>query len=326
MEIALLLCGLTFAVALPWGGWLVRALLQRGIGKKIRSDGPADHAAKSGTATMGGLYFIAAVTGVAAGLAVVGLTRALLPLAAMLLFGLLGAFDDLRGLRDRNAVGWRFGNKFVTQWGMALVVGLILTLGAPTHPLVWPGRGQPLELGWWMWPLATVLVVACSNAVNLTDGLDGLAGGVSAIAFAAFGALALLEGDRGVGLFCFALVGALMAFLWYNVNPASVFMGDVGAEALGAALAAVALLSGHALLLPLIGVILVAEALSDIIQVGWFKFTRHKYGEGRRVFRMAPIHHHFELGGWSEVQVTQRFWLVGAAAALAGVALGMWWR
>jgi len=326
MKTALLLCALTFLLALPWGDGLVRALLQRGIGKKIRSDGPAGHQVKTGTATMGGLYFIAAATGVSVGLAVIGLTRALLPLAALLLFGLLGAFDDLRALRDRTAVGWRFGGKFVTQWGLALVVGLILTLGSRSHPLIWPGRDQPIELGWWAWPLATLLVVACANAVNLTDGLDGLAGGVSGLALAAFGALALLEGDRGVGLFCFALVGSLLAFLWFNCHPARVFMGDVGAEALGAALAAVALLSGHLLLLPLIGVVLVAEALSDIIQVGWFKFTRKKYGEGRRILRMAPLHHHFELGGWSEVQVTQRFWLVGAAAALIGVALGMWWR
>lgn len=159
--------------------------------------------------------------------------------------------------------------------------------------------------------------------MNFTDGLDGLAGGSSAIAFLAFGVLAALAGKMGVSLFALTYVGVLLAFLWYNVHPARVFMGDVGSQALGSTLAAVALLSGHVLLLPLIGIIFLAEALSVMLQVSYFKYTRRKTGEGKRIFRMSPIHYHYELGGWSEVQITLRFWMITAVAAFVAVALAM---
>jgi len=166
-------------------------------------------------------------------------------------------------------------------------------------------------------------LVFISNAVNLTDGLDGLAGGAAAIAYGVYGVLAALGGQQGLALFCFAVVGALGAFLWFNVHPARMFMGDVGSEALGAGLAAVAVLSGHWLLLPLVGIVFVAEALSVMAQVAYFRHTKRRYGEGRRILRMAPLHHHFELLGWSEVQVALRFWIVAAVAGVASLALGL---
>jgi len=325
MREGLLLFALTFIAAVPWGDWVIRTLLRHGIGKKIRSDGPAAHQAKAGTATMGGIYFVGAATLVALILAAVGIRRPLWVLVAVILFALLGAIDDLRGLKDTTGIGWRFGDKFPMQWAVAFVVAVILYLGNEAHiALRW--WGGEVNLGLWAIPLGTFLLVASSNAVNLADGVDGLAGGISAIAYLALGTLAILLNHDAVGLFGFIMAGALCAFLWYNVHPARMFMGDVGAEALGAGLAAMALLSGQILLLPVVGALLVAEALSDIIQVSYFKYTRRKYGEGRRVLRMAPLHHHFELGGWSETQVTTRFWLISALAAALGVMIGWWWR
>ena len=156
------------------------------------------------------------------------------------------------------------------------------------------------------------------NAVNFTDGLDGLAGLISATAFAAYGAIALMQGQVFLARFCFTLVGALFGFLWFNVHPAQLFMGDLGSNSLGAVLGVVALMSGQWLMLPLIAVIPVSEAMSDIIQIGYFKYTK-----GKRFFKMAPLHLHFELSGWSETQIVQRFWLVSLLCAMLGLALAM---
>jgi phospho-N-acetylmuramoyl-pentapeptide-transferase len=157
-----------------------------------------------------------------------------------------------------------------------------------------------------------------SNAVNLTDGLDGLAGLISATAFAAYGGIALLQGQIFLARFCFTIVGALFGFLWFNVHPADLFMGDTGSLALGAALAVVALMTGRWLLLPVIAIIPISEALSVMLQVAYFKLTK-----GKRLFKMAPFHHHFELLGWSETQVVQRFWLVGLLFGMLGIAMAL---
>jgi phospho-N-acetylmuramoyl-pentapeptide-transferase len=256
-------------------------------------------------------------------LGLLGFTDALLALLAVVAFGLLGAFDDLRGLRDRSGVGWLARHKFFWQWVLALGIAAVLHLARQTHPLRIPIADVSVELKAWSIPLQALLLVFMSNAVNLTDGLDGLAGGSAASAYAALGVLAATTGQRGVSLFSFGTVGALAAFLWYNVHPARVFMGDVGSQALGAGLAVVAGLAGHWLLLPLIGLVFVVESLSVMLQVSYFKYTRRKYGEGRRILRMSPLHYHFELNGWSETQIVSRFWIVAGAAAALGVALGM---
>ncbi|HRE26784.1 MAG TPA: phospho-N-acetylmuramoyl-pentapeptide-transferase, partial [Anaerolineales bacterium] len=181
-----------------------------------------------------------------------------------------------------------------------------------------------IELPDWVYvPIAVFAIVAMSNAVNLTDGLDGLAGLIAATAFAAYGVIAYLQGQIFVVRFCFTLVGALFAFLWYNAHPAELFMGGSASYSLGATLGVVALMTGQWLLLPAIAIIPVSVAASVVLQVGYFKLTRRLSGEGKRLFRMAPLHHHFELSGWSETQVVQRFWLVALLLAMVGIALAL---
>jgi len=175
-----------------------------------------------------------------------------------------------------------------------------------------------IDIGLLYIPIAMFWIVGFSNAVNLTDGLDSLAGWTSAIAFACYGVIAFLQGQAYLVAFCFTIVGALLAFLWFNAHPAELIMGDTGSLALGATLAVVALMTGQWLLLPLIGAVFVGETLSVIIQVLYFKWTK-----GKRFFKMAPLHHHFELLGWSETQVVQRFWLVGLLAGMLGIALAL---
>jgi phospho-N-acetylmuramoyl-pentapeptide-transferase len=186
-----------------------------------------------------------------------------------------------------------------------------------------PGVRRAVELGWAWVPLAAFVIISSANAVNFTDGLDGLAGLIVASAFVAYGVIALLQGQIYLVHFCFTLVGACFAFLWYNAHPAQMFMGDTGSLALGATLATVALMTGQWLLLPVVALVPVAETISVILQVLYFKVTRRKFGQGRRLFKMSPLHNHFELLGWSETQVVQRFWLVGLLAAMAGVALAL---
>jgi len=324
---------LVFAALTPLGPATVDALLARGIGKHVRDDEPTAHRGKTGTATMGGLYFMAGITVVAIVQAVFGQTRVLLPLLAMVGFGAVGAYDDLRGLKAAGGEGWLARYKFWWQWAMGLLVALVAYAALAEHPLIMPLSGRRVEMGLWFVPVAALLMVFFSNAVNFTDGLDGLAGGTSAIAFAAYGLLAAntpptpdgaLSGvTSDVATFCLGVVGSLLAFLWHNVHPARLFMGDSGSLPLGAGLALVAMISGHWLLLPIIGVVFVAESVSVMVQVGYFKYSRRRWGEGRRVFRMAPFHYHYELGGASEVTITLRFWIAAAVAAAAGVALGM---
>lgn len=321
MMVPILVAAGAFIVTVPWGDRLIRALLARGIGKNIRAEEPDAHQRKAGTATMGGVLFLGGLAAVTATVALAGYTEALLPLGAMLAYALLGAFDDLRALRDAEGVGWLARHKFVAQWGLAFVVALALCVWGDRSVLALPLSGRVVELGWGFVPLAMVYLVFTANAVNFTDGLDGLAGGTSAIVAAAFAVIAFAGGQVGLSLFAAALVGVLLAFLWFNVHPAGIFMGDVGSEALGAGLVALTALTGQWLILPVVGVVFVAEALSVMAQVAYFKYTRRRYGEGRRILRMSPLHYHFELGGMSEVQVTLRFWIVTAVAALAGVAV-----
>ncbi|MBI3764590.1 MAG: phospho-N-acetylmuramoyl-pentapeptide-transferase, partial [Chloroflexi bacterium] len=200
----------------------------------------------------------------------------------------------------------------------ALAVVLLLYYGFCLRSLAIPSVPLKIDIGLFYIPIAAFIIVASSNAVNITDGLDGLAGLVIATAFAAYGVIALLQGQVFLVRFCFTVVGACFAFLWFNVHPAELFMGDTGSLALGAALGVVALMTGQWLLLPIIAVIPVAETLSVLLQVAYFKWSG-----GQRLFKMAPLHHHFELLGWSETQVVQRFWLVALLAAMVGIALAL---
>jgi phospho-N-acetylmuramoyl-pentapeptide-transferase len=322
MPMALSLGGVTFALAVIWGGPLLEALRRLGIGKQIRMEGPRSHQSKLGTPTMGGLLVIIPVviiTLILNTVSIVGrslLGRSiLLPLGVLLAFSVLGAVDDWLGLRRRPL---RAREKFAAECVVALIaaIGLKYVLNVPGAFL--PGVPGYFDLGIWYLPVAVLVIVSSTNAVNITDGLDGLAGLVGATAFVAYAVIAGLQGQVFLVRFCFTVVGALFAFLWYNAYPAQMFMGDTGSLAIGALLGVVALMTAQWPLLPLIAIIPASETLSVILQIAFFRWTK-----GRRLFRMAPLHHHFELLGWSETQIVQRFWLIGLLAAMVGVALAV---
>jgi phospho-N-acetylmuramoyl-pentapeptide-transferase len=280
---------------------------------------------KMGTPTMGGVLIILPVllvTGLLNAVSLVGLSvtgrSILLPLGTMIVYAMLGAIDDWQKLRGIKGEGMRPRTKFIIQVAMAVVIsiGLRYVLDAPE--MIIPVTGAELSLGYWYIPVAAFIIVSSINAVNFTDGMDGLAGLICATAFAAYGTIALFQGQVFLGRFCFTLVGALFGFLWFNVHPAELIMGDTGALSLGATLAVVALMTGQWLLLPIIAIIPVSETISDVVQILYFKITK-----GRRIFKMAPLHYHFELSGLSETQIVQRFWLIGLLAAMIGVAIAV---
>jgi phospho-N-acetylmuramoyl-pentapeptide-transferase len=324
--LAVSLTGLSFLLTVIWGGPLLRVLRHFKIGKLIRVEEPGKHMVKMGTPTMGGVMIILPVMLVTAllnGAALIGFRLSgksiFVPLISMLAFGILGAIDDWEGIHGkRKGDGMRARTKFLLQWLIAGIIAWALKymLGAPD--LYIPGVQALIDLGWWYVPIAAFIIVAESNAINFTDGLDGLAGLISVTIFAAYGAIAMLQGQNFLAQFSFTLVGALFGFLWFNVHPAQLFMGDTGSLALGATVAVVALMTGQWAVLPLITIIPVSETLSVVIQVLYFKITK-----GRRFFKMAPIHLHFELLGWSETQIVQRFWLISLLAALIAVGLAM---
>jgi phospho-N-acetylmuramoyl-pentapeptide-transferase len=321
---ALLWTALVFAATVPWGGWAARRLQSWGAVKRIRSDEPDSHMAKWGTPTMGGAYFLTMLALGCLILWAAGEREVLLPLAPTLAFAGLGAFDDIQGLRDVEGVGWLVRGKFLAQWLVALGMGVLLFSSAEARDVrLGPSLTVALPPVVWI-ALAMVYMVGMANGANFADGMDGLAAGSAAAAYAALGMTCLADGKLSLGLFSLTMTGVLLAFLWHNAHPAAIFMGDTGSQALGAGLVAVALLSGRWLLLLLVGIVFVVEVISVMIQVGYFKFCKRRYGEGRRVFRMAPIHYHFELGGWSEVQVVSRFVLVAMIAGMVGVAFVLW--
>jgi len=318
MASALLSGALAFVVAMLSGPPFVAWLRRRRIGKTIRFDGPATHQGKVGTPTMGGLMILGTVLAVTLLTNLAGHRSILMPLGVLAAYGLLGAYDDWRGLQDDSGYGWLARLKFPWQAIIALLAALGLRYSLGLGGMAVPTLPRDVDIGWLYVPVAMFLIVGSANAVNLTDGLDGLAGGTSAIAYLAFGIIAYVQGQAYLLTFCFTMVGALLGFLWYNVHPAELFMGDVGSLALGSGLATVALMTKQWLLLGLVGVVFVAETLSVILQIAYFRLTR-----GGRLLRMAPLHHHLELLGWPEVRVTQRFWLVGIVAAMLGVALAL---
>lgn len=333
MAYALTLGAITFFLAVIWGRPLINWLVRNEMGKKIRVEEPGAHQLKMGTPTMGGLMVIIPVLIITGALNLANLLgfnfigqSVLIPMATLVAFGLLGLTDDLEGIRGKRAKGEGIMARTKASWQVifALVIALILYFG-PTElrSVAIPGIATRVPIGILWVPVAVFLIVLMSNAVNLTDGLDGLAGLLAAVAYVCYGVIAYLQGQIWLAAFCFTMVGALLAFLWFNAHPAELFMGDVGSLAIGATLAVVALMTGQWLLLPVVGAMFIAETASVVIQVGWFKFTKRRYGQGRRVFRMSPLHYHFELKGWSETQVMQRFFLCGILAGMFGVALSL---
>jgi len=335
------LAAVTALIIATWvGPRFIRLLQKYQIGEEIRIEGPESHQAKKGTPTMGGLILLVAI--VVSVLLWADLTNMylLLILITTLTMGLVGFIDDyLKAiLKFKKGLVGRY--KLVGQISLGLLIGLVIYFhpafsGLHSNTSVPFFKNLEIDFG----PLYIVLVVfvltGASNAVNLTDGLDGLAAGLSSVAFIALAAIAYvssnvnissylnviyLAGTEELTIFCLAVFGAAIGFLWYNAYPAQIFMGDTGSLALGSALGTAAVLLKKELLLLLIAGVFIVEVISVIIQTSWFKYTRKKYGEGRRIFRMAPIHHHFELQGWHEAKVVVRFWIIGILLALLSLA------
>ncbi len=297
------------------GPFFIPELHKLKFGQSIREEGPKSHQAKSGTPTMGGIMIILGIT--LGTLAAAPWTPEVL-LAVFIMLGhfVLGFLDDYIKVVKKRNLGLKARQKLAGQILIAIVTMYVATqvLGIDTD--IWiPGLDENVSLGVLYYPLVLFVLVGTSNAVNLTDGLDGLAAGTVAIAASAFAAVSVLTGHEDLSYFCVAMAAACLAFLRFNAHPAKVFMGDTGSLALGGALAAVGILTHTELLLVVIGFVFVCEALSVIIQVISFQTT------GKRVFRMSPIHHHFELGGWSEWKVVTVFWCVGLIASVAGLSL-----
>lgn len=358
MGVCLLMGGVAFVISILSGRPTIRLLKHFRIGKQIRIDGPASHMVKQGTPTMGGLMFIGATVVLIvamylysrvavrvnpnfAGVVLVGRSLAI-PLFVMISFAILGAIDDYMGVRGvRRGEGMRGRSKALIQLIIAAIAAVVMNalpsfvlvpngiVFDPARPMFGissvgvPGLPQPLDLGLFWIPVAIFIIHGSANAVNFTDGLDGLAAMISGVAFVAFGVVAYSQGQVFLTMLCMVLMGAMLGFLWFNVHPAQVIMGDLGSEALGATLGVVALMTGQWLLLPVIAIIPVAEVISVMIQVGYFKYTKRKYGEGKRFFKMSPLHNHFVLLGWSEPQIVQRFFVIALLFGMIGIGLSL---
>ena len=301
------------------GPWVIRRLQAHRWYQPLRHDDcpPLQtlQRAKQGTPTMGGLLVVGVAAAVAIGFGGLSQPEGWWVLGAALMLGAVGLVDDLLKLRRPNAKGLRCWPKLLAALAVGSGVGAMSSgpeLGYQRVAVPW--LSVQLELGWWWIPLAAVVVAGAAHAVNLTDGMDGLASGCLALAFGALGLSAALERGNGlVAVWCAALAGSCVGFLWFNSVPASVFLGDIGALSLGAALGVLALLAHAALGLVIVGGIFVAEALSVMLQVGSYRWRNR-----RRIFRVAPLHHHFQLSGVAEPKLVVRFWIIGLMLAALG--------
>jgi len=314
-----LAAAISFLVTVALGAKFIEFMQTRKFGQFVREEGPQTHLIKAGTPTMGGMIML---MGLVAALVVVARFDSWPTVAMLLLIGVtagIGLYDDWQKISKKRSEGLSVKYKFLLL-AVTVVLADVLALRyvGVTQNVIVPGLDRNLVLGpgiigIGLFSFFLLLVIAgVTNAVNLTDGLDGLAAGTGAIALMAYTGIAFLERQYDVAIICGAMVGAIIGFLWYNAHPAQVFMGDTGSLAIGGVLGAAAVLTKTEMLLPIIGGLFVIEALSVIIQYGFFKATR------RRVFKMAPIHHHFELSGWEENKIVVRFWIVQAAFSAFG--------
>ena len=323
-------------ISFLFGPKIIRTLKSHQIGETIRSDGPESHLKKEGTPTMGGIIVLLAVILPTFLWAKLDDKHILLILLATMWMGAIGFLDDYLKVVKKYSRGLIARYKMAGQISLGLIVGIILinypdsSQFATSISIPFVANGT-LDVSWFYIPLVILVITGTSNAVNLTDGLDGLATGLVAIATLVFGAIAYatgrldyseylniiyLPGTGELFIFCLALIGACIGFLWFNANPAKVFLGDTGSLAVGAALGTLAVLLKKEILLFMIGGVFVAESLSVMMQVYYFRYTKKKNGEGIRIFRMAPLHHHFELMGWPENHIVVRFWIIGILLAL----------
>jgi len=304
-----------------WTPILTNFLYKWQIYKKVKRIGSPIfsrlHRGKENTPTMGGMLIWITVFAMTL---IFNLSRGqtYLPLFALVSFGILGAIDDYfnvrgiggwRGLRGRHKILWQLVIAILGAWWFYYKLGW--------NYLHIPGVGD-FTIGFWYIPLFIFVILACTNAVNITDGLDGLAGGLISLAFLAFGGIAFVRSDFGIAIFCGCITGASLAFLWFNIYPARFFMGDTGSLALGATLGVVAMLEDSVVVLPIIGFIFVLETLSVILQLGYKRITG-----GRKIFLSAPLHHHLQAKGWPEPKVVMRFWVLGAVMAIIGFVIAL---
>jgi phospho-N-acetylmuramoyl-pentapeptide-transferase len=317
---------LALGIVLVFQPWFIRWFRERHLGQPIRDDGPQSHHIKKGTPTMGGVVVVLAVLVTTLLLANLTNFYVWITLFVTAAFGALGFIDDYRKVRAGNSRGVSARSKLLWQFGAALAAMIALKLwGFPSHLSVPLFKNVVIDLGWWFVPFGALVIVSASNAVNLTDGLDGLVIGPMITVSITYGIFVYLGGNARIAdylqiphvvgsadlaIFMAALTASGLGFLWYNAFPAQVFMGDVGALALGAAIGVVAIIAKQELLLVVAGGIFVVEALSVILQVASFKLT------GKRIFRMAPLHHHFELMGISEPKIIVRFWIISIVLAV----------
>ena len=324
---------ITFVMGPPIIRWL-RVLR---FGQVVRSEGPESHLKKAGTPTMGGVMIIVATLVATVLWARLDNPYTWISLGVLLWLGALGFLDDYLKVVRRRTEGLVGRYKLIGQGAIGIIVGVVLVF-APISPVPANWTQLPFVADYFI-RLSTVMfipwvmfiIAGSSNAVNLSDGLDGLAGGLCAIAAGTFAVFAYLigradaarylgffylPGSEELSIFCLALAGATLGFLWFNAHPADVFMGDTGALALGGALGVVAILLKTEFLLGIVGGVFVVEAISVMAQVGYFKYTARRYGKGQRLLKMAPLHHHFEKSGWSETKIIFRFWILGVLCSL----------
>jgi phospho-N-acetylmuramoyl-pentapeptide-transferase len=300
---------LAFTGMVILGPIYISLLGRLGYGKQIRGDGPESHYGKAGTPTMGGMLVVVVVLFLAMALRIED-AATLTPMLTLMGVGVLGAVDDF--VNVRTGIGMRGRWKLVWQTAVALLAGYYIQRHFDITAINIPGIGE-LVIGALPFVLfVAFVIVGASNAVNLTDGLDGLAGGVLIFSFVAYLLVSLVLSQPNLAIFCALVIGALMGFLWFNVHPAQIFMGDSGALSLGATLAVVATVNGQLPLLAVVGIVFFAVIMSVVLQVLSYRLY------GRRIFRMTPLHHHFELLGWAEEKITLRFWIVAALAGLLG--------
>ncbi|GGI14426.1 phospho-N-acetylmuramoyl-pentapeptide-transferase [Gottfriedia solisilvae] len=291
------------------------------FGQSIRDEGPKSHKKKSGTPTMGGIIILIALSLSAIFISMyfdVLSTRTFILLFVTVCFGIIGFLDDYIKVVKKRNLGLTSKQKFICQVIVSIIVFFAIKSTGVSTSVEIPGTGYEIDLGFIYALLIIFMLVGTSNAVNLTDGLDGLVSGTAAIAFGAYAVLAYNQQQLDVAIFSIAVVGAVLGFLVFNAHPAKVFMGDTGSLALGGALAAIAIVTNLEILLVIIGGVFVIETLSVMIQVASFKAT------GKRVFKMSPLHHHYELSGWSEWRVVVTFWFVGLLFALLGIYIEVW--
>ena len=329
---------LAFAFTWAWTPLLTHYLYKYKLGKKIRNNGTTPifsslHAEKAGTPTMGGILIWATTLifcvsffylakffpdSIFTKLNFLSRQEVLLPLGALVITALIGLFDDWLDVREKGVLGGgglRMKHRLLIYTLIALVGAWWFYFKLDWTVLHVPFLGN-YEIGWWYIPFFIFVIVATAFSVNETDGLDGLAGGTLLVAYGSYGVIAFTLGRYDLATFCGVIMGALLAFLWFNINPARFIMGDTGSMSLGVTLGIIAMLTNYALLLPIIGLLFVVESLSVIVQL-----TSKKLRHGKKVFLSSPIHHHFQAIGWSEPKIVMRFWVIGGVAAVMGLAL-----